>query len=101
MDLQFQKKVCPCLDWAIRQTRTQEQTQQIRLQDNQPDAGRILACWGQCMLRSKQWQESGMTVSGGVTSWILYEPEDGTDPVCTQAWIPFQMKWDFTPATEN
>lgn len=96
--MQFKKTVCPCLDWTVREVQVQEQTQEVKLSDSMPDAGRILACWGQCVLRSKEWRDNGMNVSGGVMTWTLYEPEDGSDPICVESWIPFQTKWDFTPA---
>lgn len=97
MELLFKKNVCPCLNWTARDLQIQEQTQEVKLPDSMPDAGRILAGWGQCVLRSKEWRGSGMNISGGVMTWTLYEPEDKSDPVCVEAWVPFQMKWDFPP----
>lgn len=100
MDLQFNKTVCPCLQKVISKSQTQELTQELRLPDSMPDIGRILGCWGQILVRGKEWRTGGMTVSGGVMAWVLYTPEDGSQPQSVDAWIPFQMKWDF-PETQR
>lgn len=100
MELKFEKKSCPCLRWAACEVQTQEQTQEVKLGDSMPDVGRVLACWGQPILRSKEWRGDGMTAGGGVMTWTLYAPEDGTEPRCVESWIPFQMKWSF-PQTER
>ncbi len=95
MDLSFEKNACAYLRRVIRQTQVQEQTQEVRLPDSMPDIGRVLASWGQCVLRSKQWQSDGMSISGGIMTWTLYLPEDGGEPACLEAWLPFQMNWSF------
>lgn len=93
--MQFNKTLCPCLRRAVREIQDQEQTQEVRLSDAMPDIGRVLGAWGQAMVRGKEWRSNGMTVSGGVMAWVLYVPEDGSEARCVEAWIPFQMKWDF------
>lgn len=97
MEFKFEKKVCPCLRWAACEVQSQEQTQEVKLADSMPDVGRVLACWGQPILRSKEWRGDGMTAGGGVMTWTLYAPEDGTEPRCVESWIPFQLKWSFPP----
>lgn len=94
MQLQFSKKALRCLGCAVREVRNTEVTQEIRLSDGMPDIGRILTSWGQIMVRSKQWQSGVIELSGGVKVWVLYAPEDGTEPRVTESWIPFQLKWD-------
>lgn len=100
MELQFNKTDFPCLRQAAWETQTQEQTQEIRLPEAMPDIGRVLGAWGQVLIRGKQWLTGGMSVSGGVMAWVLYAPEDGSEPRCMEGWIPFQMTWDF-PDTER
>ena len=95
MELQFNKSVCPCLRSVISQLQTQEQTQEIRVPDSMPDIGRVLGCWGQILIRGKEWHGNSMKVSGGVMVWVLYQPEDGSEPRSMDSWIPFQEKWDF------
>lgn len=100
MELQFNKTVMPCLKSVIREVQNQELTQEVRLPDGMPDIGRVLASWGQLLVRGKEWRSSGMSASGGVMTWVLYQPEDGSVPQSIESWIPFQMKWDF-PDTER
>lgn len=95
MELQFEKKQIPCLRSVVRQVQTQEQTQEVRLTEGMPDIGRVLSCWAQVLVRGKEWRSGGMNVSGGVMAWVLYAPEDGSEPRCLDAWMPFQVKWDF------
>lgn len=95
MELQFNKTVIPCLRTVAREVQNQEQTQEVRLSDGMPDIGRILASWGQVLLRGKQWRGGGAAASGGVMVWVLYAPEDGSEPRCVESWLPFQVKWDF------
>lgn len=94
MELQFRKERCSCLNTALREVQNQEQTQEIKLSDGMPDVGRVLAAWGQVVLRSKEWRTDSIGLSGGLLVWVLYAPEDGTQPRCIDSWIPFQMRWD-------
>lgn len=93
MQLQFDKIPCAFVSQLVSQAQTQEQTQEVRLSDNMPDIGRILGCWGQIMIRSKEWRQGQIAASGGVKAWVLYVGEDGVDVRCMDAWIPFQMHW--------
>lgn len=94
MELQFSGNMCRCLEAAVREIRSTELTQEVRLTDGMPDIGRVLASWGQPILRTKEWQNDQICVTGGIMVWILYAPEDSTQPRCVDAWIPFQLKWD-------
>ena len=96
MELQFQKKEGKCLRPMIREIKQTELTQELRLSDGMPDAGRILGVWGQPMIRSKQWSGDQITVSGGVMTWVLYTPEDGSECRSAEVWVPFQMRWDIS-----
>ena len=100
MELQFQNTPLDCLRRVVWEVKNDEQTQEIRLGDAMPDVGKVLASWGQVLMRSKDWRGSGMGVSGGVMAWVLYAPEDGTEPRSVEAWIPFQIRWDF-PQTQR
>ena len=96
MEIKFQSKKIKSLVCCADRHLTQEQTQEVRLPDSMPDIGKVLACWGKPVIRTKEWQSGGMSVGGGVMCWIVYMPEDGTDLKTVETWIPFQMKWDFT-----
>ena len=100
MDFQFNKTVIPYLQTLNRQTQNQEQTQELRLTDGMPDIGKVLASWGQILIRGKEWRNGSAGVSGGVMVWVLYTPEEGGEPQCVEAWLPFQCKWDL-PDTQR
>lgn len=100
MELKFNKSVCPYLRRVTSQVQSGEQTQEIRLPEGMPDIGRVIGCWGQVLTRGKEWRSNGMSVNGGVIAWVLYLPEDGTEPRVVDAWLPYQLKWDF-PETQR
>lgn len=100
MELQFEKNQWECLQPIVSQVKNEEHTTELRLPESMPDLGRVLGTWGQVLLRGKDWRASSMTVSGGVMAWVLYQPEDGSEPQSVEAWIPFQTRWDF-PQTER
>lgn len=101
MELQFEKKPCQCLRRNVWEVQNQEQTQEVRLPEGMPDIGSILASWGQCIMRGKEWRNDGMDVSGGVMAWVLYAPADGTEPKCMEVWLPLQAKWSFPESTRE
>ena len=101
MEIQFQKKPLHCLRPFFSKICTQEQTQEIRLPEGFPDIGRVLGCWGQPVFRSKEWRGSFAGASGGVSAWVMYAPEDGTEPRVVDTWIPFQCRWDFSEPYED
>ncbi len=95
MEIKFNSTAVPYLRSLTQQVQTREETQELRLTEGMPDIGRILGCWGQPVIRSKEWRSGGMGVSGGVMVWVLYAPEDGSEPQKVETWVPFQQKWDF------
>lgn len=94
MELQLKKEILSYLEPVITASKTLEQTQQIRLPEGMPDIGKILGCWGQSVLRSKEWRSDGISVTGGVLVWVLYEPEDGSQVRALDGWIGFQGRWE-------
>ena len=94
MELEFEKRGIPYLNTLLQEVQNQEQTQELRLGDGMPDLGRVLGTWGQVILRSKEWRGDRVSISGGVMVFVLYIPEDGSEPKTLESWIPFQMKWD-------
>lgn len=99
MEYQFSQNTFSYLKRAAWEVKNEEQTQEVKLSESMPDIGKILGIWGQPLIRSKEWRGSAMSASGGVMVWILYAPEEG-DPQCMEAWVPFQMQWDF-PQTQR
>lgn len=93
MELQWKSTPRAYLRSVLRQVQNQEQTLELRLTEGMPDIGRVLCAWGQVQLRSKEWRTDTIHLGGGVNVWVLYLPEDGTEPLCVEGWIPFQAKW--------
>ena len=100
MQVAFAKSQVTCLKTLKHDRQHREETQELRLPEELPDIGRILACWGQPVIRGKEWRKGSVHVSGGVMVWILYVPEDDIQPRQVETWIPFQMKWEL-PETER
>ena len=86
---------------VVNDGQNQELTQEVRLPDGMPDIGRVLSSWGQVLVRGKEWRSGGVGVNGGVMTWVLYAPEDGSHPQCVETWLPFQMKWDIDPSVQD
>ena len=93
MEMQWNSTSWEYLKCNVRQVQNQEQTLEVRISDGMPDIGRVICAWGQPILRSKEWRNDSMSVSGGVSVWVLYAPEDGSGLQSVQAWLPFQGKW--------
>ena len=94
MEVQFKQIQHSCMDAVVSRVQTSEQTQEIRIGDGMPDVGYIIGAWGQPILRSKEWHDSYFTFSGGMMVWVLYGPEDGTQPRTVSSWIPFHFRWE-------
>ncbi len=94
MQLQWRSMPCSYLRCGLRQVQNQEQTLELRLTEGMPDIGRVLWTWGQVHLRSKEWRKEHIGVAGGIQAFVLYAPEDGSEPRCVEGWIPFQGKWN-------
>lgn len=101
MQLQWDKTQIPVLRRKVWEVQNQEQTLEVRLGEDMPDIGHIICGWGQSVLRGKEWRADSMSISGGVMAWILYAPEDGSAPRSVEAWLPFNMKWNFVPSQRD
>lgn len=101
MEVQFQVNQIPILRQLKSEMQTQEQTQEVRLNDSMPDMGRVLAAWGQMVIRGKEWHGEDMGVTGGVMAWVLYAPEDGGQAQCVECWIPVNIKWEIPPTDRD
>lgn len=97
MKLQFEESTVRVLKSALQDTKLMELTQEVKLSDAMPDIGRVLTSWAQIQLRSKEWSRDQIQITGGVTVHTLYVPEDGSDPRCSENWVPFQMNWNVNP----
>ena len=94
MEVKFNKIQLPCLRPVVSQVQTREETLELRLSDGMPDIGKVLGCWGQVLLRGKEWHDTSACANAGVMVWVLYGPEDGSDPRVVEGWIPVQGRWE-------
>lgn len=101
MDLQFKREPISYLRTVVNEIQTQEQTQEVRLADGMPDVGHVISAWAQILIRGKEWRGGSVGVNGGVMVWVLYAPEDGSQPQCVETWLPFQMKWDMDAGLQD
>ncbi len=101
MEVQFPKKTLNCLRCILSHVQSVEESQQLRIPEPMEDIGRILGSWGQILIRSKEWRDGYISVSGGTMVWVMYLPEGVSQtPQVVQAWLPFQIKWEL-PYTET
>lgn len=91
--MEFEQRMISCLRRNLWQTQNREFTQELRLGDELPDIGSVLAARGQWVMRGKEWAGDSVGISGGVMVWVLYAPADGAGPRCVETWIPVQGKW--------
>lgn len=95
MEVEFETENLACMTPICAAWQRQEVTQEIKLTDGMPDIGRTLGAWGQVILRSKQWNSDSMIASAGISAWVMYVPEDGSEPRTMELWIPFQNTWQY------
>lgn len=100
MELQFQETAFRCLRSSAADTRSAEQTLEVRLPENMPPISRVLGAWGQPLIRGKEWGGDQASVNGGVMAHALYEGEDG-GVHCVEGWIPFQLKWELQDSQQD
>lgn len=101
MEMEFSKSTVPCLRQILCRTSSHEQTQELRLGDGMPDAGKVLGCWGQLLARGKQWRDREIGISAGCTVWVLYAPEDDSPAQMIEGYLPLQMQWDLPEASDR
>jgi hypothetical protein len=101
LELQFEPKVEKYLRQSLFQTQNLEETQELKLPPELPDVGSVVASWGQCILRSKQWQGTMVTTGGGVMVWILYKSAEDDTLQIVDAWVPFQSRWNLPDSQQE
>lgn len=101
MEIKFIENELQCMCPVVGQVHTGEQTQEVRLPDAFPDIGKVVGCWGQVLIRGKEWRDTSIGANGGVMAWVLYAPEDGTTPRVVDVWIPFQCRWELPDEAQD
>ena len=94
MEMPFEKRVEKFWQQKLYAPVTREESQELRLPESMPDVGRVIAAWGQPVLRGKEWRSDHIALTGGVMVWVLYAPEDGSGPRRLESWLPFTARVD-------
>ena len=92
MELPFEKRVSRFWQQKLYTPVMKEETQEYKLPEGMPDVGRIIAAWGQVVLRGKEWRSRHISLTGGIMVWVLYAPEGGGKPRRIESWIPFSAR---------
>lgn len=101
MELPFEKTVCRYWKQKLYEMREVEETQELRVSDGMPDVARVIAAWGQPILRSKEWRDRSLGISGGVMVWVMYAGEGEETPQRMETWIPFQTRIDMSASNAD
>ena len=92
MELPFEKRVSRFWQQKLYTPVRKEETQEYKLPEGMPDLGRVIAAWGQVVLRGKEWRSRHIGISGGVMLWVLYAPEGGGEMRRIESWLPFSVR---------
>lgn len=101
MELPFEKTVSRFWQQKLYAPVMREETQECPLPESMPDIGRVIASWGQVVLRGKEWRGSHIGLTGGVMVWVLYAPEDGSEVRRVESWLPFQARVEHNHGAEE
>lgn len=91
MQLQFRKRSALCTHAVLRQSVFQEETQDMILPDTMPDVAEVMGVWGHTVIRSKEWKNNCVEITGGISVKVLYLPDSG-ELQCMESWMPFQIQ---------
>jgi len=101
MELPFEKRSEKFWQQKAYAPVTREESQEYKLPESMPDVGRVIAAWGQSVLRGKEWRSDHIGLTGGVMVWVLYAPEDGSGPRRLESWVPFHIRMDHSHDGED
>ena len=101
MELPFEKTVSRFWQQKLYTPVMKEETQEYKLPESMPDIGRVIAAWGQVVLRGKDWRSHHIGLSGGVMVWVLYAPEDGSEVRRIESWMPFNARVEHNQEEEG
>jgi hypothetical protein len=99
MELSFESVTQEHLQCVARTVLYQEETTESVIPDSFPDAGRIVSCHGQALLRTKECRDGGVTLEGTIRAAVLYLPEEAgkARPLAVQ--LPFSVRMDNSAVT--
>ena len=100
MELPFEKTVSRFWQQKLYAPVIREETQEYKLPEGMPDIERVIAAWGQVVLRGKEWRSHHIGLTGGVMVWAIYAAADGTVRRI-ESWMPFSARTDHSHEGEE
>ena len=100
MELPFEKTVSRFWQQKLYAPVIREETQEYKLPEGMPDIERVIAAWGQVVLRGKEWRSHHIGLTGGVMVWAIYAAADGTVRRI-ESWMPFSARTEHSHEGEE
>ena len=100
MELPFEKTVSRFWQQKLYAPVIREETQEYKLPEGMPDIERVIAAWGQVVLRGKEWRSHHIGLTGGVMVWAIYAAADGTVRRI-ESWMPFSARMEHSHEGEE
>ena len=94
MELKLEREHISGYDMVLDTGVYQEETLETIVPDSCPDILHIVDAGGQVCLSGKNVYDGGMSVSGTVKGWVLYQPEDREDLCRVAVQLPFTAQVD-------
>lgn len=92
MELNLEREHINYYDIMLDTDLYQEETMEAIVPDACPDILRIVDVCGQVFLAGKNVHDGGVSVSGTVNVWVMYQPEDGQDLCKVEVHVPFTIR---------
>ena len=92
MELNLEREHINCYDMVLDTDVCQEETLEAIVPDACPDIAWIVDTGGQICLSGKHVRDGGLSVSGTVKAWVLYQPEGGQELCRVEVKLPFTVQ---------
>lgn len=92
MELNLEREHINCCDMVLDTSVYQEETLEAIVPDACPDIARIVDTGGQICLSGKHVRDAGLSVSGMVKAWVLYQPEGERELCRMEVKLPFTIQ---------
>lgn len=101
MELMFDSKSLSFWELITRKMFTQEETAELIVPDSLPDMERIVDCWAQILLRSKECRAGSISVSGTLQAGLLFVGQAEQQARRMECSIPFSLKLEHDGLTQG
>ena len=96
MELNFERDYMNCYDLVLDTSIYQEETLEAIVPDACPDILRIVDAGGQVCLLGKNVFDGGVSLSGTIRAWVLYQPEEQQELCRVEMKLPFTIQTEAT-----